>query len=112
MALPKRRWSTHRQGKKRSGQKIKLPGLISCPNCKKLILPHRVCVYCGQYKKKLIIKSKMTKRLDRQKQKTAKVDKKPKGKIASLRKAVDSKKSELEKAAKTKSQKAKKTKKE
>jgi len=54
----------------------------------------------------------MTKRLDRQKQKTSKATKKPVGKIAGLKKAVDSKKSELEKTAKIKKQKAKKTKKE
>ena len=44
----------------------------------------------------------MNKRLDRQKQKTSKVGKKPKGKIASLKKAVNIKKSELEKAKKQK----------
>lgn len=58
-ALPKRRWSTHRQGKKRKSLGIKLPALIACSNCGQLILPHRVCPMCGYYKGKEVIKTKI-----------------------------------------------------
>lgn len=52
--LPKRKLSTRRQGDRRSHFKLTLAGLILCPNCKKLYLPHRVCSHCGFYKGKLV----------------------------------------------------------
>ena len=56
-ALPKRRISTHRQGKRRAAQKLILPRLIKCSHCGKLIIPHQACPYCGFYKGELIVEN-------------------------------------------------------
>lgn len=51
MALPKKRTSTQRQGKRRSGQKKPPnPTLILCKNCKSPKKPHTICPNCGKYK--------------------------------------------------------------
>ncbi|HJZ05120.1 50S ribosomal protein L32 [Candidatus Amesbacteria bacterium RIFCSPHIGHO2_01_FULL_48_32] len=47
--LPKRRWSTHRQGKRRATHKISIPALVPCSNCHQPTRPHRVCSHCGYY---------------------------------------------------------------
>jgi large subunit ribosomal protein L32 len=56
MANPKRKWSKARTGKRRSQWKLSVPGLISCPQCHVLKLPHRVCKECGYYDGKLVLK--------------------------------------------------------
>jgi len=56
-ALPKRRISTHRQGKRRAAQKLIPPALIKCSHCEKSIIPHQVCPYCGFYKGEEIVKN-------------------------------------------------------
>ncbi|MEK9201091.1 MAG: 50S ribosomal protein L32 [Patescibacteria group bacterium] len=48
--LPKRRWSTRRQGKRRATIGIDLPTLTKCTNCKELTRPHMACAHCGFYK--------------------------------------------------------------
>jgi large subunit ribosomal protein L32 len=48
-ALPKRRISTRRKGKRRAVKKISLPKLIKCHKCNKKRLPHQVCPNCGAY---------------------------------------------------------------
>ncbi len=58
MALPKRRHSGSRQGKRRGSQKIKKPSISVCPNCKTPKLPHRVCPACGFYKGKQVMQIK------------------------------------------------------
>jgi len=55
MAVPKRKVSRTRGRKRRTHWKIKVPNLIPCPNCGTLILPHRVCPNCHQYKGKEIL---------------------------------------------------------
>ncbi len=55
MALPKRRHSSSRQGKRRGEQKVKVPNMSICPNCKAPKLPHRVCGVCGFYKGRQVI---------------------------------------------------------
>lgn len=80
MALPKRRWSTRRQGKKRKSLGIKLPTLVSCSNCNQPTLSHHVCPACGYYKGKEIVKTKMKgkveKKLGKKKMAAGKADKK------------------------------------
>jgi len=49
MAVPKRRTSKSRQGKRRSHQGIPAIQYITCPNCGAARLPHRVCPECGYY---------------------------------------------------------------
>jgi len=54
-AVPKRKPSTQRQGKRRATHKLPLPPLVPCPNCQKPKLPHLVCPHCGYYKKEKVI---------------------------------------------------------
>jgi len=49
VALPKRKHSSQRGGKRRTHWKIKKTNLIPCPQCKQLKLPHRACLVCGYY---------------------------------------------------------------
>jgi large subunit ribosomal protein L32 len=49
MPNPKRRHSRSRRGKRRAHDAIQAPVLAACPNCKAMILVHRVCNYCGYY---------------------------------------------------------------
>jgi len=60
-ALPKRRISTHRQGKRRAAQKLTPPRLTKCSHCGKLIIPHQTCPYCGFYKERQILRIKADK---------------------------------------------------
>jgi large subunit ribosomal protein L32 len=49
MALPKRKHSRSRSRKKRTHQKLSVPLLVECKECRKLKLAHMVCPYCGYY---------------------------------------------------------------
>lgn len=60
--LPKRRWSTRRQGKKRATQTLKKPVFIYCPNCQNPVLPHTACSNCGWYKNRQIVTNKEKKK--------------------------------------------------
>lgn len=53
--LPKRRWSTGRQGRHRASQKIKIPTLVTCENCGQKKIAHTVCPHCGFYRGRQII---------------------------------------------------------
>ena len=48
-ALPKRKTSKSRQGKRRSHLGLKPPALNLCPQCHSPKLPHYVCPTCGTY---------------------------------------------------------------
>lgn len=50
MALPARHHSRSRVNKRRSHLALKPFNLVKCPHCGKMIIPHRVCPYCGYYK--------------------------------------------------------------
>ena len=56
MAVPKRKVSHARKNKRRANWKLSVPGLVKCPNCQELTLPHRVCKACGFYKGVEVIK--------------------------------------------------------
>jgi large subunit ribosomal protein L32 len=58
MAVPKRRVSHARQGKRRSHQHLTPIQVQYCPNCGEPVLPHRVCANCGQYRNREIVKAK------------------------------------------------------
>jgi len=60
-ALPKRRISTGRKGRRRTAIKLKVPGLVVCPNCSQLKKPHQACSACGYYKGKEAVKPKIKK---------------------------------------------------
>lgn len=50
MAVPKRRTSHSRQGKRRSHLALKVKQVQYCPQCQGPALGHRVCPNCGWYK--------------------------------------------------------------
>jgi len=60
VAVPKKRNSVSRKGKRRGGHTHKLypKFTMSCPNCKEPVLPLYVCPACGTYKGREIIKFK------------------------------------------------------
>jgi large subunit ribosomal protein L32 len=58
MAVPKRRTSNWRRDQRRAQNffaKLKVRALAECPNCGEMIMPHRVCPYCGYYKGKQVL---------------------------------------------------------
>ncbi len=57
MAVPKRRVSQARRDKRRSNVwKLTAPAFSRCPQCGELKMPHRVCLNCGYYKGKEVVK--------------------------------------------------------
>lgn len=55
MAVPKRKTSKSRRDKRRANFKLSVPGLVACPQCGELKLPHRVCKACGSYNGREVI---------------------------------------------------------
>ena len=56
MGVPKRRQSHSRKNKRRSEwRKIDPPGLVECPQCRELKMPHRACLACGFYKNENVL---------------------------------------------------------
>ena len=55
MAVPKRRTSHARQGKRRSHQAINSPQVQYCEQCNEPVLPHRVCPNCGRYQGREVV---------------------------------------------------------
>ena len=53
---PKRRHSVQRKGKRRASIKLKVAGVVKCPNCGSATLPHRICAVCGFYKGVEVVK--------------------------------------------------------
>ena len=50
MAVPKGKVSKARRDKRRNSHwKLSVPGVVKCPNCGALIMPHRACRSCGKY---------------------------------------------------------------
>ncbi len=55
MPNPKRQHSRQRGRKRRTHYKATIASLGNCPQCKKPILSHRVCPFCGYYKGKPVV---------------------------------------------------------
>jgi large subunit ribosomal protein L32 len=55
MALPKRKHSKARRDKSRTHWKLAIPGLTKCLQCGRMIIPHRVCTYCGYYRGRQVV---------------------------------------------------------
>jgi large subunit ribosomal protein L32 len=49
VGLPKKKVSSSRRGQRRSHDHIKLPPLMTCPQCRHRKVTHRVCPNCGTY---------------------------------------------------------------
>ena len=62
MANPMRKHSRSRRDKRRANWKLTLPSLSKCPQCGKMLIPHRVCPQCGFYRGKQIIEVKEKKK--------------------------------------------------
>ncbi len=56
MAVPKRKVSKSRRDKRRAHWKLVIPGMVKCPRCSEFKMPHRVCLACGHYKDREVIK--------------------------------------------------------
>ncbi|MFZ5590655.1 MAG: 50S ribosomal protein L32 [Bacillota bacterium] len=57
MGVPKRRASKQRGRQRRAASyKIAAPTLVSCPQCRELIMPHHACPECGYYKNRSAVK--------------------------------------------------------
>lgn len=54
MGVPKNRWSKARTRRHKSQWKLSLPSMIKC-QCGEYRMPHRVCLNCGQYDKRVVI---------------------------------------------------------
>ena len=55
MAVPKRKTSKSKKGKRRSHHSQFAVNSTECPNCGEFNLPHHICNSCGYYNKKEII---------------------------------------------------------
>ncbi len=56
MGVPKKKKSKSRIGMRRSRYYKPLTlNLVECSHCHELIVPHRVCPYCGYYKGREVI---------------------------------------------------------
>ncbi|MFA4874853.1 MAG: 50S ribosomal protein L32 [bacterium] len=58
MAVPARRKSKGRKNMRRAmNMKLKAIAVSTCPQCKQPKLPHRVCIHCGFYKGREVVKT-------------------------------------------------------
>jgi len=75
MSVPAKKRPRSEKRKRAIQQALKKSKYISCPKCKRPKKPHLVCSYCGSYKNREILKSKLDKKelkkLNKQKAKTA-----------------------------------------
>lgn len=71
MALPTQKTSKSRKRVKQYKNRLKKIILSICPKCKKPVLPHHVCHFCGTYINKEIINPRKDKK-ERQKEKEEK----------------------------------------
>jgi large subunit ribosomal protein L32 len=55
MAVPKRRTSRARKGKRRSHHHIKPMQVQYCARCEQPVRPHRVCPNCGYYQNRAVV---------------------------------------------------------
>ena len=55
MAVPKRKMSKARRDRRRANWKLSVPGMVECPQCQEMKMPHRVCPECGYYNGKQVI---------------------------------------------------------
>ena len=55
MPNPKRQHAKARGRTRRTHWKARVASLSPCSQCQKLIIPHRVCPFCGYYKSKIVV---------------------------------------------------------
>ena len=59
MAHPKRKHSKARSRKRRTNQKMSLPLLVECKQCRRDKPAHMVCPFCGYYANKEVVEIKL-----------------------------------------------------
>ena len=57
MAVPKRKHSNSRTGKRRAHDARKVPELTFCPKCSQALPTHVVCPNCGYYQGRVLVKA-------------------------------------------------------
>jgi len=57
MPVQKKKKSKSKRDMRRAHDSIKLPKVATCPQCHEPVLPHHVCLECGAYNGKTIIKT-------------------------------------------------------
>ncbi|NLE44178.1 MAG: 50S ribosomal protein L32 [Chloroflexi bacterium] len=57
-AVPKRRISKARAGRRRSHLALRADHLVTCPQCGAPVRPHHVCLSCGTYRGTAVIEIK------------------------------------------------------
>jgi len=62
MSVPAKRRPSSSKRRRAAHFAIQATRTSSCPKCGKAILPHRVCPFCGSYKGKEYLKSKLDKK--------------------------------------------------
>ena len=56
MGVPKRKQSKQRGRQRRAANvRVAAPTLVSCPQCRALVMPHHMCTECGFYKDRKVI---------------------------------------------------------
>jgi len=58
---PKRKHALHRDRVRALAKRLTKSQLVACPSCKKLIMSHRVCPFCGYYDGKVVVAQKEVK---------------------------------------------------
>ncbi len=62
MSVPKKKRTKGSKKRRASHFAIKKVKTVLCPKCRRAKLPHQVCAFCGSYKNKEILKSKLDKK--------------------------------------------------
>jgi large subunit ribosomal protein L32 len=55
MPVPKKKMSKSKKRHRRGHDKLPNPTLVPCEQCKKHVLAHHVCEYCGYYRGRKIL---------------------------------------------------------
>ncbi|MEK7484005.1 MAG: 50S ribosomal protein L32 [Planctomycetota bacterium] len=55
MPVPKRKRSKSRNRHRRANHKLPIPAVTICSHCRRNIMPHRVCDYCGYYRNEKVL---------------------------------------------------------
>jgi large subunit ribosomal protein L32 len=65
MPVPKRKVSKSRRDQRSASKHIKPKAVATCKECQKPNMPHQVCEFCGFYKGRKVITTKMERALQR-----------------------------------------------
>jgi large subunit ribosomal protein L32 len=65
MPVPKRKLSRARIRSRQANKHLKPQAFLHCKNCQSPSMPHQVCEFCGFYKGRKILETKMDRALKR-----------------------------------------------